>query len=110
MFPHASTNTSVVLQELSFIEFFAGHGNLSKVMKLSGLRTTSLDLKYKVKEGVRSHGSNPMDLNSRSGFAFFRPCFQNLFGFAITPTSSVSRLGHQYERITPYKIEGALVC
>lgn len=53
------------------VEYFAGHGNLSKAMKLAGLRTASLDIEYRGWEKGKSYKSNAMDFTSASGFASF---------------------------------------
>ena len=50
------------------VEFFAGRGNLTKCMKLSGIPTAALDIKYAPENNRKS---NAMDLNSVSGFAPF---------------------------------------
>lgn len=55
-------------QTFDMLEFYAGKGNLSRVMKLSGWRTGSLDIKYGARL-KRPHNSNPMDILSPSGFA-----------------------------------------
>ena len=58
------------------LEFFAGCGSLSMAMREVGHRVGSLDIKYhvkpkrKLKRLHKPHGSNPMDMNSVSGFAF----------------------------------------
>ena len=50
------------------LEFFAGKANLSRCMKVSGLRTASFDILYE--EGRKlEHNTNFMDINSPSGFA-----------------------------------------
>lgn len=53
------------------LEFFAGCASLSMCMREAGIRTGSLDLKYVPRNGKfkDKHGSNPMDMNSPSGFA-----------------------------------------
>ena len=59
-------------QSYDMLEFYAGKANLSRYMKLSGMRTGSLDIKYdvKVKPGrKRPRSSDPMDILSPSGFA-----------------------------------------
>ena len=50
--------------------FFAGKGNLSKCMRLSGLSTLSLDVKYPaVPDGSnQKHEVNCMDMTTTSGF------------------------------------------
>lgn len=57
--------------EFDALEFFAGRGNLTRCLKLSGLRTGSFDVKYKSSRKKRSkpYRSNCMDINSVSGFA-----------------------------------------
>ena len=53
------------------MEFYAGKGNLTRMMRLSGLRAAKLDFLFGSQVGVtkRKHQSNPMDLLSDSGFA-----------------------------------------
>lgn len=51
------------------VEFFAGKGNLTKFMRLSEIRTASLDLLYEAEQRVEKRVTNPMDLLSTSGFA-----------------------------------------
>ena len=59
-----------VCQGLDMLEFFAGRGNVSRVMKLSGLRTGSLDIKYPVKTSKpKPRSGSTMDLLSPAGFA-----------------------------------------
>lgn len=52
------------------LEFYAGFGNLSRVMKASGLRAGKFDLKYHVPHRRKKHMSNPMDILTPSGFLF----------------------------------------
>ena len=61
----------VFLQEFDCVEFYAGKGNLTRMMRLSGLRAAKLDFLFGSQVGVtkRKHQSNPMDLLSDSGFA-----------------------------------------
>ena len=62
--PHAQ-------DQFEYLEFFAGCGQLSKSMTISGRRTGSLDILYPVApKSKKKHNSNPMDMNSPSGFAF----------------------------------------
>ena len=57
-------------QTYDVLEFYAGRGNLSRCMKLSGRRTGSLDLLYGKKVRFsKNNRSNPMDILSPSGFA-----------------------------------------
>jgi hypothetical protein len=57
-------------QTYDVLEFYAGRGNLSRCMKLSGRRTRSLDLLYGKKVRFsKNNRSNPMDILSPSGFA-----------------------------------------
>ena len=57
-------------QEYQMIEFFAGKGHLSSCMRASGYSTASFDILYT--DGRKAeHGSNFMDINSPSGFAYF---------------------------------------
>ena len=64
-----SQHPSHVNQDIDYIEYFAGTGNLSKCMKAAKYKTTRLDLKYH-DVPKNSKRSNYMDLNSGSGFAF----------------------------------------
>ena len=63
---------TIVLKEVEYdcVEFFAGKGNLSKCMRLSGLSTLSLDVKYPaVPDGSnQKHEVNCMDMTTTSGF------------------------------------------
>ena len=55
-------------------EFFAGRGNLSRCMRLSGVTTASLDLLYPAvprKSSPNRHVLNAMDMNTPAGFAPF---------------------------------------
>ena len=70
---HGSEKTVIVMrvcawQAFDVLEFFSGRANLSRCMKLSGLRAGSLDILYSV-DSAKTRGSNPMDLLSDSGFA-----------------------------------------
>lgn len=59
-------------QSYDMLEFYAGKANLSRCMKLGGVRTGSLDIKYDVKVNPgrkRPRSSDPMDILSPSGFA-----------------------------------------
>ena len=59
-------------QAFDVVEFYAGKGNLSRMMKLSGYRTVSLDLLYgsrTSRDGMKTRKSNPFDILSPSGFA-----------------------------------------
>lgn len=61
----------VLQQDLQFdiLEFFAGNGNLSKCMRYAGYATGSLDIIYSgTRNPNRVYRSNPMDMNSPSGF------------------------------------------
>ena len=51
------------------LEFFAGRGNLTTCMRACGWKTAALDILYN--GGFPDCNSNPMDINSRSGFASF---------------------------------------
>ena len=58
------------------LEFYAGRANLSRCMAASGIRTAAFDLLFgdKAKKRGRNkpydYGSNSMDVNDTSGFAF----------------------------------------
>ena len=59
-------------QSYDMLEFYAGKANLSRCMKLGGVRTGSLDIKHDVKVNPgrkRPRSSDPMDILSPSGFA-----------------------------------------
>ena len=66
------------------IEFFAGRGNLSRCMRVSGRRTCSFDILYDATRPGRSkpYKSNAMDINSASGFALIvcKDVCHQLFG------------------------------
>ena len=68
-------------------EFFAGRGNLSRCMRLSGVTTASLDLLYPAvprKSSPNRHVLNAMDMNTPAGFAPFG-CgrFSQFFSFSV---------------------------
>lgn len=54
--------------QFDMLEFFAGTGNVTRSMRASGLRVACFDILYPGSRKVRDYGSNPMDINSRSGF------------------------------------------
>ena len=55
------------MQELSFIEFFAGDGEVFKAVRVDDVSAAKLDIKY-IEE---THGGdNPMDINTVSGLGF----------------------------------------
>lgn len=56
-------------QGFQMLEFFAGRGVLSQCMRSSGYTVASFDIIYSSGR-QESHGSNFMDLNSSSGFAY----------------------------------------
>lgn len=70
-----------MLQEIQYLEFFAGVGNVTKHMKLGRYRAARFDILDYVPNGRRK--SNYMDLNSPSGYAFLyiqiRIAFASLF-------------------------------
>jgi len=53
------------LQELAFIEFFAGNGNVWKAVRADSYATVGIDITYV--ENVEG-GDNPFDILSNSGF------------------------------------------
>lgn len=53
------------------LEFFAGRANLSRCMRLSGLRTGKFDILYPVNHKGKKRKSNVMNMLSPSGFAPF---------------------------------------
>ena len=59
--------------DFNFLEFYAGRGNLSKCMKLTGMTVASFDVKYKSsrKQREKPYTSNAMDILSPSGFALY---------------------------------------
>lgn len=60
-----------LLQDLQFIEFYAGYARTSLVMKASGLRTAKCDIKY----FFGKEGRNFYDILTNAGFAFWpRQC------------------------------------
>lgn len=70
--PSVSTNA---IQDYEVLEFFAGRGNLTRCMRASGRSTASFDILYgdrfnSKKSRQKPYGSNCMDVNSASGFAF----------------------------------------
>lgn len=56
------------VQDIQWIEFFAGLGNLSTMMKASGYTTMRFDVLDHCQEPHRK--SNYMDLTHQSGFGF----------------------------------------
>ena len=83
-------------QEFDALEFFAGRANLSRYLKMSGYRTGSLDILYRVEGKKKKEGkgckTNPMNLLSASGFAFlaYLEGRADLKIFGIYTTCSVS--------------------
>ena len=68
--PNAEFNNRFTnCQVYTFIEFFAGTGNLTTVMASAGYRTARFDLNDNEQPTTRR--SNYMDLTSVSGFLFF---------------------------------------
>ena len=59
------------LQEIQYVEYFAGFGNLNSEMKAARYRSARLDLKDHTPRHKKK--SNYMDLNSASGYAFLCP-------------------------------------
>ena len=57
----------LLTQELEYIEYFAGHGNLTKQMRAAKYRSARLDIKDHTPKNTKS---NYMDLNTASGYAF----------------------------------------
>ena len=68
------------------LEFFAGRGNLSRVMKSTGLRTGSFDIEYVEWQVGKEYQSDVMDITGTSGFAWFDSighcgCFSSLYDY-----------------------------
>ena len=65
------------------LEFYAGRGNLTRFMRMSGYKTASLDLKYGSKTGRdgKPRKSNPYDVLSPSGFAIL--AMHNMKDFSV---------------------------
>lgn len=62
-------STTLAQEEVfDMLEYFAGHGNLTKCMRKAGFKTASYDLMYKGSRKSRVYKSNPMDVCSTSGF------------------------------------------
>ena len=60
------------LQEVDYIEYFAGFGRINDTMKSARYRSVRFDIKdHNPKPGTkRAKKTNFMDLNSASGYAF----------------------------------------
>ena len=59
-------------QEITFIEFFAGQGNVWRMMRCDGINSIGLDIEYWKKPGPGGHRDdlhNPYDILSDSGLA-----------------------------------------
>ncbi|CAE7754525.1 unnamed protein product [Symbiodinium sp. CCMP2592] len=72
-----SVDTSKLEQDYTFLEFYAGHGNLHKMMRAAGRYKAA---RFDISDGprdVNSCRSNYMDLNSVSGFASLAQINQN---------------------------------
>ena len=54
------------MQELTFIEFFAGDNQVWKAVRASGVAAAKVDITYMEHEGCQ----NPMDINSSAGMGF----------------------------------------
>ena len=66
--PHTAYEHACSEQVFEYLEFFAGKGNLSHVMKSEGYNTVAFDILYNTKP--RHRKSNFMDLCHSSGYAF----------------------------------------
>ena len=53
-----------IIQDLSFIEFFAGEGNVFRVVRKHGYPAAAVDIEYM----ENPPPNNPMDINSPAGF------------------------------------------
>jgi hypothetical protein len=62
-----ATNAPAQWQEFSYIEYFAGMGNLTRCMKSAQYRSIRLDIKDHSPETKKN---NYMDLASAAGMAF----------------------------------------
>ena len=54
-----------MMQDLAYIEFFAGVGNVFKCVRSHNIPAVALDMEYL----KNPPGNNPMDMNSASGYA-----------------------------------------
>lgn len=60
-----------MLQDVDFLEFFAGTANTTMMMRYAGLRAVKFDILYGKQKGHR-HRSDYMNILDPSGFAFLR--------------------------------------
>lgn len=76
-------------QVFEYLEFFAGHGNLSRVMRSADYTTASFDLLYNTQPAHRR--SNFMDLTHASGFGFLCQrkmiCYSSVRSLRLIPDS-----------------------
>ena len=70
-------NTEHYPQEIQWIEYFAGLGNLSSMMRASHYASLRFDIIDHNQESHRS--SNYMDFTHSSGFGFLGTCFTRLW-------------------------------
>ena len=68
----------ILCQELQFIEFYAGVGNVWRAVSTSGFPSARVDLSYHEEQNM-SVKQNPMDILSSAGFAFFGYVFYTTF-------------------------------
>ena len=54
------------MQDLAYMEFFAGAGNVFKCARQHGVPGIAVDIEYLADPPA----NNPLDMNSLSGFAF----------------------------------------
>ena len=65
----SSQLTADIAQEFDYIEYFAGKGNLTRMMRSAEYKSVRLDLKDHTPEATKN---NFMDLSHAAGFAFLR--------------------------------------
>ena len=67
MGPHdLKFNVAIILQELAFIEFFAGQGNVWKAVRCDSYASVGVDINYFTEQNNEG-SSNPFDILSNSG-------------------------------------------
>ena len=89
------------MQELAFVEFFAGRGEVWKAIRASSINAVKVDITYFTPPDGYD-GSNPMDINDVAGFAF-HPHF---FSCAIESTLIICILLHGIHHTQPIKVHG----
>lgn len=67
-FPAQEIKSNLATQEICFIEFFSGDGEVWRAIRLDDVTAARLDIKFI--ESIHGDGDNPMDINTMSGMGF----------------------------------------